>query len=62
MKFFYNHLKPGGFISFDFMEDDGKYNKEKTRESMSQREETLKFVQDNFTIVKTNGIWFVQKI
>ena len=52
MNTFVAMLKHGGVLSFDFMDDDGDYAKEKTKESMMLREKVLQTVRENFQIIK----------
>jgi 2-polyprenyl-3-methyl-5-hydroxy-6-metoxy-1,4-benzoquinol methylase len=56
-------LKLAGIVSFDFMDNDGDYNKEKTKQSMERREETLSIVRKIFDIFSDYGdsSWVVRK-
>ena len=67
MNTFVAMLKQGGVLSFDFIEDDGDYSKEKTKESMMLREKVFQTVRENFQIIKKSGgfnqnIWLVRKL
>ena len=67
MKRFVAMLKHGGGLAFDFMDEDGDYAKEKTKESMMLREKVLQTVRENFQIIKESaGLqqnnWLVRKL